>query len=193
MAALTMPVSTPVPRPVILDDDRYEIVRGQRVELPPMSTFASLVATRLTAEFSFWGKSKNIGQPANETLFRLPLPVGEVSRKPDVAFVSYERWPKNKPISITANAWDVVPDVTVEVISPTDRAEDVLEKVEEYLSAGVRQVWVVYPIRKMVHVYESLTTIRGLTQEQELDGGSLLPGFHVKLAALFAETLSNHE
>jgi hypothetical protein len=44
---------------------------------------------------------------------------------------------------------------------------------------------VVYPRRRVIHVYESLTQIRGLTQTDDLDGGAVLPGFRLPVAALF--------
>ena len=63
------------------------------------------------------------------------------------AFDSFDRWPIDRPMSPTDEAWDVVPDLAVEVTSPIDLAEDLLHMVAEYFKAGVRMVWVVYPDR----------------------------------------------
>jgi Uma2 family endonuclease len=122
-----------------------------------------------------------------EILFRLPLD-SERNRRPDVAFVSSQRWPLDRPFSLTDNAWDVVPDLAVEVISPTDRVEELADKINEYLAVNVRQVWVVYPAQKMVQVYESRSLIRGLFGPDELDGGAILPGFRVSIATFFPPT-----
>ena len=77
------------------------------------------------------------------------------------------------------------PRLAIEVVSPTNLAEDLLAKVDEYFQAGVRQVWVVYPAAARVHVHESPTQIRVLGRGDELDGGPLLPGFRLPLAELF--------
>jgi len=79
-------------------------------------------------------------------------------------------------------------DLAVEVVSPTDRAEDVMEKVLEYFQAGVELVWIIYPRLQLVYVYESLIKVRGLTAADTLDGGNVLPGFRTPVAALFPET-----
>lgn len=173
--------------PILADEDRFEVVHGQRVELPPMSAYASIIASRLLIELGVWCKAKAKGRAVSETLFRLSLASGEVQRRPDVAFVSYDRWPQKEPVPKDEAGWNVVPDVAVEVISPTDRAEDVLEKIEEYFQAGALQVWVVYPRRIIIHIYESLSQIHGLTHGDELKGGNVLPDFHLALADLFSD------
>jgi Uma2 family endonuclease len=119
-------------------------------------------------------------------LFRIPL-AKDASRKrcPDVAFVSAERWPLDREISPYEEAWDVVPDLAVEVVSPTDIAENLLGKVKEYFQAGVRLVWVVYPILRCIHVYEAWNRIKVVTETDELDGGEVLPGFRRALDHVF--------
>jgi Uma2 family endonuclease len=173
--------------PVVVDDDLpYEIVDGRRVELPPMSVKSGIVATKLIGELLDYNKIHNLGQPVVEMLFRLPLE-RDRRRQPDVAFVSFKRWAKGR-LHENDNAWEVAPDLAVEVVSPTDRGEDVMEKVLDYFQAGVELVWIIYPRLQLVYVYESLTKVRGLTAADTLDGGNVLPGFRVSVAALFPET-----
>jgi Uma2 family endonuclease len=126
------------------------------------------------------------GKVVVEVLFRLRLTL-DTSRKrrPDIAFVSFERWASDRPMSSRDNAWDVVPDLAVEVISPTDLAQQLLQKVLEYFQAGVRLVWVVYPEQRQIYSYESPTQIRVLTVDDTLDGGEVLPGFQLPLNKLF--------
>ena len=116
----------------------------------------------------------------------------ELKRRPDISYVSHDRWPRNKPVT-DDEAWDVVPDLAVEVVSPNDKADGLLEKVEEYFVAGVRQVWVVYPRRRVVHVFESFTQIKVTAEGQELDGGTILPGFRVPLATLFEDLAAKEQ
>lgn len=105
-------------------------------------------------------------------------------RRPDVAFVSKERWPPDRGIPQTGD-WEVVPDLAAEVISPSDVLEDVLAKMAEYFDKGVRQVWIVVPLRQQIYVFDSPTQVRILSAVDELDGGQLLPGLRLPLARLF--------
>ncbi len=175
---------TAPPSVVVADEPLYEIVDGQRVELPPMSVYANRIAFEVAHRVANFAETNDLGVAITETLFHLALPVDR-NRRPDAAFVSYARWPKGRANPIRDNAWNVVPDLAVEVISPTDLAEDLIEKLGEYFQAGVRLAWVVYPSSRLVYVYDSLTSIRVLTAEGELDGGAVLPEFRLKIASLF--------
>ena len=78
-------------------------------------------------------------------LVELNLPCGKQrSRRPDFIYVSYEKWPTRRKRSKDA-AWNIVPDIAVEVVSPSDIFSDVYEKVGEYFRAGFPQVWIVHP------------------------------------------------
>lgn len=169
------------------DGELYEIVDGRRIELP-MSYHAGLVATELSLELGAHIRQQDPrpGHLAVEVLFQIPL-TGDLTRqrRPDIAFVSSERWPIERPQSLKEDAWDVVPDLVVEVVSPTDRAADLLDKVYEYFQAGVRLVWLVYPNRHCIHVFEASNRIRAVTVTDALDGGAVLPGFHLPLNRLF--------
>lgn len=81
--------------------------------------------------------------------------------------------------------WTVAPDLVAEVISSNDTAHDVQAKVVEWLAAGVRLVWVVYPDEQMVTEYRSLSQVRVLTAGDSLDGGDVVPGFICPLSDLF--------
>jgi Uma2 family endonuclease len=72
-------------------------------------------------------------------------------------------------------------------ISPGDTYSEVEEKVEDWLNAGVRTVWVVNPRRLSVTVYRSLTDVTRLSEGDELDGGEVVPGFRCKVSGIFVE------
>ena len=181
-------VLTPLPK-LIRDDfdnrDNYELVDGQRVELPPMSVDSQALASRLGRHLGNHGIAEDLGEAYTEMLFKLPL-AKERNRKPDVAFVPYSRWPEHQPMPDT-NAWDVLPDLCVEVISPSDMADEIETKLNDYFEAGVRLVWVVYPRQERFYVYDSPSQIRRLTRADTLDGGTVLPGFTLPLAELFPQ------
>jgi Uma2 family endonuclease len=167
--------------------DFYEVVNGDIVEVPPMSNYAGQVANRLNRAMTIYLLAKDIGDTAIEQLFRIPLPEDRSrNRKPDMAFVSYERWPLSKPFPFTGNARDVVPDIAVEVVSPGDTADDLVAKAREYLRGGVRLVWVIYPLAQEIHAYlPEVRDVRVYFASDELEAGDILPGFHTSVAALF--------
>jgi Uma2 family endonuclease len=180
----------PAARPDLddLDYDFYEEVNGRRIKPPSMTYYAGIIASDLFGELvlHLHEQKPEPGMLAVQILFRMPLPEdANRKRRPDVAFVSVDRWPLDRPMSPTDEAWDVVPDLAVEVMSPTNLAEFLLGKVAEYFRAGVRLVWVVYPLTRCIHVYEGWNRIRVVTEADILDGGDVLPGVRFPLDGLF--------
>ena len=102
-------------------------------------------------------------------------------RIPDTSFVARERVPAS---GIPESFWTFAPDLAVEIVSPTDRAEELRGKVREYLAAGARLVWVAWPRLQLVTVHEAGGGYRELGPDDDLDGGDLLPGFRVRVAEL---------
>ncbi len=175
-----------LPLPPEMDEAFYELINGERVEMPLMSIRAATVVKRLSKMIDAFGEANQLGEAFPEMLIRLPLPEDEGrNRRPDIFFVAASTIAAAIPEDPDANAWDVVPDLAVEVTSPTDRAEDQREKVVEYLQRGVRCVWVVYPKLRVVDVYESSGMVRTFGPDSILTGEPVLPGFEVRLADLF--------
>jgi Uma2 family endonuclease len=170
------------------NDVLYEVVNGHVVELPPMGAYSSDIASDLVGNLRPFARAQNLGRVVGEMLFVLDRTQG-LERRPDVAFVSYRLWPRNRRVPQT-RAWDVVPELAIEVISPTNSADEVLTKTREYFQAGVQQVWVVYPMEELAHVYEAFDRIRVVRKHEALDGGTLIPGFSLPLAQLFEEEQS---
>lgn len=171
--------------PVGEDKDRYEIIDGVEVGMPPMSTDSSAIGAELARMLGNFGIDHDLGKAYPEMLIKLPLN-RDRNRRPDVIFVPFSRWARGRAWPST-NAWDVLPDLCVEVMSPHDLADELMDKLTEYFQAGVRQVWVAYPRHGLLYVYDSPTSVRGFTRADELDGGAVLPGFRLKLAELFPE------
>jgi Uma2 family endonuclease len=163
----------------------YEVVNGQTVELPSMGAYATWITLELTILLRSFVLPRSLGAIVMEMLFILD-PVRDTRRRPDVAFVSAQRWPSHQPPPETGD-WEVVPDLAVEVVSPNDLAEKVLAKMREYFRFGVRQVWIVYPVDKEIYIYESPTHPRVLTADDELNGGELLPGLKLPVRSLFQQ------
>lgn len=164
------------------DGKRYELVRGELVEMPPAGARHGNVAINLGTLLNAYVRAGDLGKVfAAETAFVLQRHPDTV-RAPDAAFVSKERLPSG---DLPEGFLEVVPDLVVEVVSPSDTAVDVQRKVEDWLHAGVRLVWVIYPGTRSVAVYRSLADIRLLTEADTLEGDSVLPGFSCLVAELF--------
>jgi Uma2 family endonuclease len=103
-------------------------------------------------------------------------------RGPDVAFVRADRIP---PQGEPRGFWEIAPDLAVEVISPTNTPSEVQAKIREWIEAGTREVWVVYPETRAVHRVRSLLERQELSEADTLDGGNLIPGFTCSVGELF--------
>jgi Uma2 family endonuclease len=168
------------------DQQHYEIIDGKRVWLSPMSILASRVSSNLHARLAYYLLSNGnpVGEALIETLFRLPLPVDR-NRRPDVAFVSAKTIAQAPLQPGSDNAWAILPELMVEVVSPHDIAEEIIERLNEYFAAGTKLIWVVYPTQRLLYLYESPRQVRILGEADELDGGLVLPGFRLPIASLF--------
>lgn len=102
-------------------------------------------------------------------------------RAPDVGFIRAERVPRVR----TRGFFQGPPDLAVEVVSPTDRAGDLLSKVQDWLSAGCRAVWVVDPASQTISVYHGSHETALLAIGDELTDDELLPGFRLPVAEVF--------
>ncbi len=105
-------------------------------------------------------------------------------RGPDVAFVSRERLPERAYEE--PGFWHLAPDLAVEVISPSNTAAEIHEKVREYLDAGTSLVWVVDPRTRTVAVHRSPGETTVLREGDDVDGGDVLPAFSAAVSELFA-------
>jgi Uma2 family endonuclease len=166
------------------DDGLFELVDGKIVEKTVGAQQAE-IATDLSHAIASFAKPRRLGRALTEMVYRID-PAKNLQRRPDVSFVSDARWPFRRRVP-DVPVWDMVPDLTVEIISPNNTADEVQDKRLEYFHAGVSQVWVIYPRQREAHIYTSPTTVKILTAEQELDGGDLLPGFRLPLSVLFED------
>jgi Uma2 family endonuclease len=103
-------------------------------------------------------------------------------RKPDVSLVHRERLSAEQ---LTEGFLTLPPDLAIEVVSPNDLAYEVEEKVREYLEAGVRLVWVVYPPTRRVHIHRGDGSLAVARPSDDLDGEDVVPGFRCRVDDLF--------
>ncbi|MFO0866846.1 MAG: Uma2 family endonuclease [Gemmataceae bacterium] len=180
MSVMSPPQTRSIPEPPL-----FEVVNGQVVESAPMGAFETSIATILTGRLLAYVEQHQTGRVLAETLFSLQRDE-KLKRRPDVAYVSYDRWPKSRRVP-SIEGWDVVPDLAVEIVSPSNTANEILVKNGEYFDAGVRLIWVVYPEQERIFAFSSATEVKILTTNDTLEGGEVLPGLALSIASLFAD------
>jgi Uma2 family endonuclease len=165
---------------LVFDPEKeYEIVNGRPEEKEMDGALHSGVGMRLGAELWFHAKTHKLGAVYGpDATFQ----IGINERLPDVSFISAARLPQDGE---PTTKWMIVPDLAVEVISPNDLYGKVKSKIHEYLTAGVREVWIVEPEFKMITIYRSPTDFTVFAEEDELVSEAVLPGFRLKLSELF--------
>ena len=163
-------------------DKRLELVKGALRELAPANFEHGLVAGKLQVLVGQYVMSQRLGYVvAAETGFVLSEQPATV-RAPDMAYVSRERVME----SHIERFADFAPDLVAEVVSPSDTFSSVAEKVEDWLNAGVRLVWVIDPATKTVRVHRAGQPTQVLHEQDTLSGEDVLPGFACKVSELFA-------
>jgi Uma2 family endonuclease len=165
------------------DGKRYELVDGERREMPPAGMEHGDVGTSLNAPLWFHVRERRLGRVFGpDTGFRI-FPDRDLAYAPDVSYVSNEQL---ATVVDYTKMGRLAPDLVVEVVSPSDHMADVLDKVRDYLLAGVRLVWVVEPKQRTVTAYSVTGDPLVYGEGDTLDGGDVLPAFRLAVAEIFA-------
>jgi len=159
----------------------HEMNAGELLTLPPPKSLHTRVAVTILEALQEQLRQHaalRVIPEAGYVLSRDPLTI----RQPDVSVLSRERIRATDPDSYFEGA----PELAVEVVSPSESAEDLEIKTRQYLQNGGQQVWIIYPRTQTVHVFSGGSAAIILDRDQTLDGGDLLPGLHISVASLFA-------
>lgn len=127
-------------RPEILSEPEglYEVIDGRVVE-KPICVYEVWLAGEVYDLPKRHVKDESLGRVVQEMMFDLRSTVDR-ERRPDVAYISFERRAQNWRVPKTGS-WAVAPDLAVEIVSPTNTAYEVTEKLEEYFRVGIRSVY----------------------------------------------------
>jgi len=162
-------------------NQKFELVRGTLVEMTPTGEAHMVIAAWLTYLITGYVEAHDLGQvTASEGGFILSTDPDTV-RAPDIGFIARARL--SAPTS--ERYFPGAPDLAVEVISPGDTASDIHDKVIDYLQAGTRLVWVIYPRSKTVAVYRANAEGHIFDISGVLDGNAVLPGFQLPVQEIF--------
>ena len=144
------------------------------------------------------GVTANVTTLLNNWRLDLPRPRGKVSvgdagfrlrRDPDVLVGPDVAYASAELVAATARVpsfYDGPPVLAVEVLSPSDKHEDIVEKIGLYLEAGV-VAWMIDPDLQIVQVHRPGHLPESFNASHELIGDPYLPGFRVAIAAIFED------
>jgi Uma2 family endonuclease len=162
---------------------RQELIRGEVVTMSLAGGQHGKVASKILRLVGNHVEAARLGDTfAAETGFIVEHDPDSV-RGADVAFVGNERLAR---ITNLKKHIPFGPDLAVEVLSPNDRDHEVEEKVQVWLAAGCLLVWTVDPVIRIVVVYRRGAEPITLGEDQEIDGGEVIPGFRCRVADFFA-------
>jgi Uma2 family endonuclease len=166
-----------------LGEGTFELVRGKVVKLTPPMHEHAVVCNNVAGLFWDYGRRSGYGYSLCNDAVVVTERGPDTVRGADICFYSHTRRPRKE---VGRSLPKVVPDVVVEVVSPGNRRGEIMQKVSEYLNAGVLLVWVVYPAKRKVFLYRpgdepaivlgEFDTIENLPE---------LPGFRCAVSELF--------
>jgi Uma2 family endonuclease len=156
----------------------YELDEGELLMEASPAVRHNLIRQRIALKLMNFADSHNLGIVLEKMDFRL---APDTVRNPDVAFVTAEHL---KTIDLDRSPVDGAPALAAEVISPSNTAQDMAKKTQQYLRAGCRAVWIVHPPLRLVEVH-SAAGIRHVHEPELLKEDSLLPGFSLSLRYIF--------
>ena len=160
---------------------RRSLVRGEVIETMPPGGRHGVIASAVNARLRAWAKGGPGGCVGVESGFVLAHDPDTV-RGPDVFYVRAGRIPDT---GIPEAFWEIPPDLAVEIVSSGESAEEVRDKIRDYLAAGTPLVWVVYQRTREIVVYTPDGLARTYSADDVLEDFDVLPGFVCEVAELF--------
>jgi Uma2 family endonuclease len=159
---------------------RYELDEGTLLIEPSPALRHNLVRQRIAIQLTQFVRSHQLGIVVEEMDFRLGT---DTVRNPDVAFITADHLrnidPDHSPVEGT-------PALAIEVISPTNLAQDTAKKVKQYLEAGSAAVWLFFPALRLIEIHDAAGA-RRIYEPESLQESKPFAGFEfsLSLTALF--------
>ena len=161
---------------------RGELIRGVLCETMATGEEHGEIAAIVISTLMSFVRPRRLGRVIGTDSGILVERDPDTVREPDVAFISADKL----PLGIRLKGYfEDAPDLVVEIVSPSDRPDNVFNKVCMWLLFGVRLVWVLDPDERTVDVRKPGASTMRLTENDTLDGEDVLPGFSCTVSELF--------
>jgi Uma2 family endonuclease len=167
----------------------YELVDGELAPVTPAKRPHAWLVVEVASLLRNHVVESGAGAVYGDVWCRIPLKKDpELLRAPDVAYFGDAKLDRSQGDDI----FRVPPDLAVEVFSPTNqrRRGDFQQRIRDWLDAGVRLLWVIYPDPQYAMVYRPDGSARMIRESEALDGEDILPGFRLDLGELFRRMLA---
>jgi len=165
-----------------LPEGKSELVRGEVRLTPPAGASHGRAATNLVVALSVFVKAHRLGDVFGDAVGYELTPFPHTVRVPDASFVRADRIP---PDGLRAVLFKFPPDLAVEVLSPSETASSLEEKIRDYAVAGTPLIWIIDPMRRTIMTIPSDAPVSWLAEGDTLRGGSVIPGFSCPVADIF--------
>jgi Uma2 family endonuclease len=162
---------------------KYELDDGRLIIMPPPGDIHGAVQANICSALIIDGQAKGLGKVRSE--------VGLILRRdpdrltgPDAVFISAD----SLPIRRSKEGYlETIPELVIEIRSPNDTGPEIQAKVDEYLAAGVRVVWVADPARQSITVHRVGVAVEVFGPSDLLTVPDIIPGFQARVADLFRD------
>lgn len=127
-----------------------ELIDGEVVELTPTSPEHGMVETNLAILVGAHVKSRRLGCVLTGDVGFIVAREPDSVRAPDIAFIEQHRIPES---GVPKGFWEIVPDLVIEIVSPSDSRRKLSEKTRMWIDAGVSEAWIVDPESQEIEVH----------------------------------------
>lgn len=180
--AATATVYTPEDLLHLPDQGRYELLDGHLVERK-MGTRSSYAATNALIIMGHFILQNNLGLTfQSDCGYQIFTDAPERVRFADGSFIRQGRLPEDQ---LPQGHCRTSPDLVIEAVSPHDMAYELEAKIAQWLGAGVRLVWVLYPETQRIQVHRADGTVTKLQRDDQLEGEEVIPGFRCQVTDVF--------
>ena len=164
--------------PAEVEGCHYELLDGELIEVPSASGRHNYSAGRLTTFLNVFIFRTKLAAVLPETEFA----VGENRLRPDIAILSKTKFER---MGEGTSPVRELPDIAIEIASPSESASAMERKVTAYLEAGVGEVWVIYPRTEHLFVH-TIAGTRMIDRSGSLET-PMLPGWSLEVGAIFRD------
>jgi Uma2 family endonuclease len=165
------------------DGKHYELIDGELREMAPTVNWHGEVEINLGTLLNVHVRAQRLGRVSCGVVLYIVRRTPDRVRAADITFIRQERVP---PLEARQHIMEVIPDLVVEILSKSDTIEEITDRIDDWLNAGVQMLWIIDPFRHSVTIYQPGHDAVLLGERATLEGDLVVPGFRCSVAEIFA-------